>query len=292
MRWKSARKPAAATAHDPGLWILYGFTVVALLGFATFGRHPELLARFPSLAGFYGASFRFFAVTQVALAAAVLLRLLIREVGWRWLPSFGVLYGISLGSELMGTGLGIPFGEYHYSPLLAPMWFGLVPVVIPLSWFFMAIPSYALARAALAEPGQGLTRVGLASAILLSWDLSLDPAMSYVTRYWVWGETGVYYGMPWSNLLGWYLTGLALMGALWALRADRWIRQLPLGWMTSFYLANLLLPVGMNAAAGLWGALAAAGVVLALTGLLLRRLIRTPEPHALPATDPSFAGGA
>ena len=34
--------------------------------------------------------------------------------------------------------------------------------------------------------------------------------MSKVTSYWIWGQTGSYYGMPWINLVGWGVTGLLL----------------------------------------------------------------------------------
>ncbi len=34
--------------------------------------------------------------------------------------------------------------------------------------------------------------------------------MSKVTRDWIWGDKGNYYGMPWTNLLGWAITGLVL----------------------------------------------------------------------------------
>ena len=50
--------------------------------------------------------------------------------------------------------------------------------------------------------------------LLLAWDLALDPAMSYATRYWIWGDEGPYYGMPWLNLFGWYVTGVVLMAVL------------------------------------------------------------------------------
>ena len=101
-----------------------------------------------------------------------------------------------------------------------------MPLLIPLSWFFMAVPSYALARILLPIGSRTGKRVLLASFVLLSWDLSLDPAMSHATRYWEWGTAGPYYGMPLLNLFGWYATGLALMGALAALRADEWIARL------------------------------------------------------------------
>src|SRR5690606_11509324 len=122
--------------------------------------------------------------------------------------------------ELLGTTSGVPFGEYRYTTALGPQWFGHVPVVIPLSWFYMAVPSYALAR--LAMPDRAAGRALLASLILLAWDLALDPAMSGATAYWVWERPGSHYGMPWTNLVGWYVTGLALMFALVWLDADRW----------------------------------------------------------------------
>lgn len=239
------------------LWGLCAFTAFTLAGYASFGLHPQLLVRWPELAGIYGLAFRFFAVGHVLVAGTVLLVFLALYAGARWLAAFAALYGISLASELLGTSMGIPFGPYGYTELLGIKWFGLVPLVIPLSWFFMALPSYALALRALPAPEGAGRRVLLASFILASWDLALDPAMSHATRYWVWGEAGPYYGMPLLNLFGWYVTGLLLMGALAALRAESWIRPLPHRWLGGFYLANLALPLGMSAAAGLWGAVAA-----------------------------------
>jgi putative membrane protein len=82
--------------------------------------------------------------------------------------------------------------------------------------------------------------------------------MSFVTRYWSWATPGAYYGMPWSNLFGWFVTGVLLMAVFELLRADAWVRRLPAGWMAGFWGANLLLPMGMNGAAGAWGAVVAA----------------------------------
>jgi uncharacterized membrane protein len=78
--------------------------------------------------------------------------------------------------------------------------------------------------------------------------------------------------MPWLNLVGWYVTGLALMATLAFLDADRWITLLPSRWIAGFYFANLALPVGMNIASGLWGAVLAAAAALAAAWLLARRL--------------------
>jgi len=265
-----------------GLWVLYAFVLMSLTGYATFGLHPEMLARVsPASVGFYTVSFRFFALGQVAIAGLVIVMFLVRRAGWKWIPAFLLLYGISLTSELLGTGYGIPFGAYSYSDVLKPMWLGRVPVGIPLSWFYMAVPAFSLAIHALPKSSRFTTRIVFASLILLAWDLALDPAMSRATRYWEWEESGPYYGMPLMNLFGWFVTGIALMAALHAVSAERWIRPLPVKWLGAFYGANLLLAVGMTAAAGMWGAVVATAATLALTWALARRLASREEPVTL-----------
>src|SRR5690348_12895263 len=128
------------------LWLLAGFTIVALAGYAVFGRHPELLRGSATAAAVYGAAFPVFARGQVILAAAALFTALIGRVGVRWAASFVAIYVASLTSELAGTTVGLPFGPYHYTDALGLKWFAHVPALIPLSWFLMAVPSYAMAR--------------------------------------------------------------------------------------------------------------------------------------------------
>jgi uncharacterized membrane protein len=258
-----------------GLALVYAVSAFSLLGFAAFGLHPERLAAAPGGAPFYGWMMLMAPRAQILLAFAALALFLTRHTGARWLPALGAVYALSLASELAGTTVGFPFGPYRYTDGLGVKWFGHVPVLIPLSWFFMALPSYAIARWRF--PQSVAARVVAGSLVLLSWDLALDPAMSLVTKYWVWGVAGPYYGMPILNLVGWYVTGLALMIALSALRADRWIALLPLGWLVAYYGANLLLPIGMSAAAGLWGAVAATTGAMLLCWLVAGRLSAARE---------------
>ena len=236
-----------------GNTILAAVSVASVVGFATFGLHPEWLAGRPSAVRFYAISFGLFSQAQVWLAFLVFALVLTKWVRWAWLPAFFAVYAISLGSELLGTSFGIPFGAYSYDRALGPMWLERVPVIIPLSWFVMATSSFALTRITQPHASSRMT-VLFASLVLLAWDLALDPAMSAATRFWKWGEAGPYYGMPLLNLLGWYVTGVALMAACVAVRADRWISRIPGRFIFYFYAINLLLPLGMNAAAGLWWA--------------------------------------
>jgi hypothetical protein len=91
--------------------------------------------------------------------------------------------------------------------------------------------------------------------------------------------------MPWLNLFGWYVTGIALMAALVALGAHRWIRELPVGWLAGFYLVNLLLPMGMNVAAGLWGAVAATPAGQLLRPVVAFALAGGGEGEEVPAGE-------
>ena len=268
----SRARPNAEWLDRGALGLVYLVSVFSLAGFATFGRHPGRLAGAPLAASVYGWMLLLAPRVQILVAFAALAVLLTRHVGGRWIPAFVALYVLSLASELSGTTLGLPFGPYHYTAALGAKWFGHVPLLIPLSWFFMALPSYAVARRRFPEQRQLVQRVLAGSLLLLSWDLVLDPAMSLVTSFWVWGTAGPYYGMPLLNLAGWYVTGLVLMLALAWLRTDGWVSRLSLPWQLGFYGANLLLPLGMSVVAGLWGAAVTTAIALALCWLIVRPL--------------------
>ncbi|GAC1473884.1 MAG: hypothetical protein PVSMB5_25810 [Ktedonobacteraceae bacterium] len=88
------------------------------------------------------------------------------------------------------------------------------------------------------------------------WDLALDPAMAsnaLPLHFWVWQQTGPYFGMPLSNLLGWSLTGLTFMGVsrlLWRENLDlqRMVVWLPFG----VYAVNIGFAIALDLHAGLW----------------------------------------
>ena len=96
---------------------------------------------------------------------------------------------------------------------------------------------------------RGFQAVLLGTCFLVAWDLLLDPAMSRVTSYWIWGEKGSYYGMPWTNLLGWAMTGFVLLAML------RKLAPKPKGdlrFSVLVYVVNFLLPLGFCALNGYW----------------------------------------
>ena len=83
--------------------------------------------------------------TYVVLGALAALVHAAGRVGLRaTLLIFVLGSGIALGSELLGTSTGYPFGPYRYTPLLGFMLFDLVPFPIPISWFYMIYCSLAI----------------------------------------------------------------------------------------------------------------------------------------------------
>lgn len=257
---REAARLAGATRLDRlGLVVLGLFSAASVAGFASFGLHPQLLARFPSSAWFYAPAFPIFARGHVVIAFLVLAYSLTARVGARWVPALLVAGGLSLGAELLGTATGVPFGGYRYTPMLGYRVAGLVPFLIPFSWFMMAFPAYVLARRA--SRGR-LARWTLGAVLLTTWDLTLDPAMSSLTSYWVWESAGPWYGMPLVNLAGWMATSLCIMAGFDAVRAGPVADRIPARLMAAYYATVLALSVAMTLAAGYWWAVLATLVVL------------------------------
>jgi putative membrane protein len=95
---------------------------------------------------------------------------------------------------------------------------GLVPFTIPLSWFYVGMCCYVLARAGLEATRLPLWArlagsIALGSVLLTAWDFVLDPAMSQAAYpFWQFGEVGQFFGMPYRNVTGWLGTGAIFMG--------------------------------------------------------------------------------
>lgn len=242
------------------------FTAMAVAGYAIFALHPERLAAAPTSAIAYGYAMKWFPPGHIIAGGIALGLVLWKRAGARWIAALVMLYLISLGAEMLGTTSGVPFGPYRYSDGLGIKWFEHVPILIPLSWFVMALPSYALASRWIST--RSVARIVAATTLLVAWDLALDPAMSHLMPYWIWGNEGTYYGMPALNLLGWFVTGLALMAALELLRVNRWLDAVPTWPLFGIYAANLALPVLMSAAAGIWPAAVLAMVPIAVAAMI------------------------
>ncbi|MGA9276814.1 carotenoid biosynthesis protein, partial [Ilumatobacter sp.] len=122
----------------------------------------------------------------------------------------GATTAVATGAvERIGTLTGRPFGRYAYTSALRPQ-IAHVPVIVPLAWFAMGLPARETADAALGERSTPATRIVLGAAAMTAWDLFLDPQM-VGEGYWAWARRGIYRGIPLTNFLGWFATGLGIM---------------------------------------------------------------------------------
>ncbi len=110
--------------------------------------------------------------------------------------------------EYIGSKTGFPFGTYNYTELLQPQ-LGGVPLLIPLAWLMMMPSSWAVAACIVPDRHSFANKVkfvGVAALAFTAWDLFLDPQM-VSWRLWTWENLPAlnYFGIPFSNYLGWLL---------------------------------------------------------------------------------------
>ncbi|HEX6941951.1 MAG TPA: carotenoid biosynthesis protein [Gemmatimonadaceae bacterium] len=211
---------------------------------------------------------------------------------------------LALGAELVGTSVGLPFGDYTYSGLLGYRILGLVPFPIPLSWFYMLVGSLSIV--ARLSPDRKPWRWALGAGLLMvAWDISMDPAM-VKTGHWLWGSgemvtssglprwlvsfftADAFYGMPLSNWFGWLLTATLVARAMLVILPPAVVRDKVASsrFPIALYLANGVMPVALCLRDGFWwaavvGALAMivpAAVALRHHGM--RREVRLSPPQA------------
>jgi len=203
---------------------------------------------------------------------------------------FVVSFGLSLASELIGTGTGFPFGNYSYTDFLGYKVMDRVPFTIPLSWFYLGFAAYLLGRiiATRFNGRQTFWTIAIGVWLLTAWDLVLDPAMAdpgMAVKFWEWHISGPYYGMPLQNLLGWSVTGLAYMGLsrlIWREEVEPALLEGRAWFPFAVYFANIVSASALSLSAGLWPP-----VVLAiLTGVIPAALALGGRSSRAAAPDP------
>ena len=130
--------------------------------------------------------------------------------GWRsvllWIAT---VMPVAWAAESLSIATGFPFGGYHYADSMGPF-IGNVPVVVPAAYCVMGYVSWAMARILLRRVGcvvdAELLAKGpaVAAALMVIWDLSMDPLRATVEQRWIWIDGGAHHGIPLSNFLGWF----------------------------------------------------------------------------------------
>jgi uncharacterized membrane protein len=164
-----------------------------------------------------------FAFLAVYLAAGV------ADLGWRRTLAFTAsVWPVALVAELSSTRTGIPFGFYQYTGLTRghELFIADVPFIDSLSFVFLAYASFCLARLALA--GRAAPRWVIAIAIgilMMALDVVIDPLAVRGDRWFLgplfaYTTPGPYFGVPFSNFVGWVIVGAAGSGVYLGVISD------------------------------------------------------------------------
>ena len=119
--------------------------------------------------------------------------------------------GAGSAAEILGVRTGFPFGRYHFTDLMGPKILD-VPILLSLAHLGIAYCAWIMSVLILGFANQRSSRPRavaaalLASLIMTSWDLAMDPDWSTIDHAWIWHDGGAFFGVPVSNFLGWFGT--------------------------------------------------------------------------------------
>ncbi len=255
--------------------------VFGLAGLLIAIPNPDLWADSEFGLRVYDFGMRYAGSLHIVLGAAAMIFWGIAAIGFRRTAIFfAASVPISLTSELLGTSTGEPFGNYAYTNFLGYKVLDHVPFSIPLSWFYVGFATYMIGHVLATQWGlrpRGLYAVIFGAWLLTVWDLVLDPAMAHeslAVKFWVWDETGPYFGMPTQNFIGWTLTAVVFMTVARLLWRDDPPGNGPLlaiWFPVAVFAANIVFASVLSASVDLWVPILLAVVLGFLPSLLVLR---------------------
>lgn len=227
------------------------------------------LDRVPNWGGWMGGALL---LTQGAAVFCWLLGHYGRRGALAAVPVFGLAWGV----EHLGVTSGFPFGRYEYTTLLQPQFFGVVPLPIACAWLMVGFGAWQLAGGQHRDRALGRTAL-LAATLVLALDLQIETVATRVNSYWVWLDSGPYYGVPTANFIAWWLVGLAMALVVQRALPGRDMPELPAApsraasWLwfmpAALYLLSTLMFTVVNLARGYWLAGMVGVLVLLASGL-------------------------
>jgi len=138
------------------------------------------------------------------------------------LTSFVTLLGlgmlITVATEWLAMKYNI-WGSYEYSKKFTPILSGGMPLPVVIAWgvsllisYWVALSIYSFTLQFLGSliPSESsrILRIKLsllATMVAVSGDLVMDPVMAK-HGHWKWKKSGKWYGIPFSNFVGWFIT--------------------------------------------------------------------------------------
>lgn len=181
------------------------------------------------------------------LASALILWRL-RWTGRALMLTVGI-YGFLL--EIVGSQTGIPFGGYEYSSELGLGIFG-VPIALVSAWIVI---STFVVNLLLRMRVSHRWWILIGPALMVIVDLILEPVATGPMNAWEWKRSGIYYGVPATNFVGWFIVSLPIFTLLSVARMSERGGNLIASSVILFFVFIAIVH-------GLWGApLVALGIV-------------------------------
>jgi len=157
-------------------------------------------------------------IQGLSITALLVVFALVHGAGrYEWsgiLVFFAICLVVSNAFENLSILTGFPFGHYYYTEVLGPKLFH-VPIIIGGAYGGAGYLSWMVAHVLLDRMGAH-DRVAdrfavwalpvVAAVLMVAWDLCLDPGSSTVGKSWIWIDGGGFFGVPFQNFAGWYLT--------------------------------------------------------------------------------------
>ncbi len=113
-----------------------------------------------------------------------------------------LLLGLVLFSlEIIGAKTGVIYGDFKYNVLFQPQLFE-TPLVMFFVWGTLVVEAYSLSTIFNKKAVKAL----LVGILLVITDLVIDPG-AIKLGLWSWANSGPWYGVPWSNYIGWLILG-------------------------------------------------------------------------------------
>jgi len=216
-----------------------------------------LLSEVPPAANWAGAVFLCLAYALVLLSASG------RLIWWLLVAAL-----VGFAAELVGLHTGLLFGHYVYLNKLGLQFFG-APLAIGAAWG--ALLAYA-AGLSLLLPRYGGALLGALWMVVA--DLVIDPLASGPLGYWQWLENGSYFGVPFTNFVGWFVISYVLLLLVPRhIHIPRSYRLLGLSLVVFFGLLAITNP-------STYGVAAISAALLVLDLLLARLLPRKRYPYS------------
>lgn len=146
----------------------------------------------------------------VSLACFIFLHGVTRFGIKKLLIIIGIGMAVSLFYEALSIATGFPYSGYHYTDILGPQIMGF-PIIVMFGYGVISYTMWTVAESLVSNFNNKLSGANivlipiLAAFLCTSWDFVGDPIAATIQEAYIWDAPGAYFGVPFSNFLGWLL---------------------------------------------------------------------------------------